>query len=93
MKTRFLFIFGIIIILFGFGSFSILSYLLDYGYLNNFLPNDVFMYARVDLSQLVYDVNLYGIFAYLRIGFLIIGFSGIVFIAIIGLFFYWKKRK
>ncbi|MGQ0795610.1 MAG: hypothetical protein ACT4N5_05435 [Nitrosopumilaceae archaeon] len=85
---------GIIILVFGFGSFALLSYLLDYGYLNNFLPTDnAFMYARVDLPKIVFEVNQWGWFAYLRLGFLITGFAGIGYITVNGLIILFKRKK
>ena len=89
MKTRSSLIIGIIIAAFGSASFGLVSYLLDHGY----LVGPSFVYPPPVDSQFNIEVMRWGIFAYLRIGFLIIGYSGVALLGITGIIHLRRKRK
>ena len=78
-----------VLVVFGFVSFGTVSYLLDHGY----LVDAAFVYPRPDSSQFDNEVLQWGAFAYLRTGFLLAGYSGVVLLGIAGIIYLKKNRK
>lgn len=91
---------GIIILVSGFGAFGIITYamdhgfLADYGYLIHYQPQTTasFDYAPSITSQFTNEIAQWGLFGYFRVGFLIIGFSGMAYL-IINCVTIFSKRK
>ena len=93
---------GIGILVSGFGLFGIISYLMDHGFLMDYgylihyyqpQRGESFWYPQSGVSQFTNEIMQWGIFGYLRIGFLIIGFSGMTYLITNGVIFLLKKKK
>lgn len=92
---------GIAILVSGFGMFGIITYamshgfLMDYGYLIHYQTQKTtsFDYTQSVVSQFTNEMTQWGIFGYLRLGFLIVGFSGMMYLIINGIVFLLKRKK
>lgn len=77
----------------GFSIMLIFSYLLNLGYLQEFMPEQAFRYQRSDQSNWDYVVARYGIFAYVISGSSYVGYSGIAILVLGAIVFLVEKKK
>jgi len=90
---------GSSILVSGFGLFGIISFmmnhgfLMDYGYLIHYQQETTaFFYPQSTVSQFTNEITQWGIIGYLRIGFLIMGLSGMTYLIINGVILLTKRK-
>lgn len=92
---------GVIILVSGFGMFGIITFamdhgfLMDYGYLIHYPSQKTasFDYTQSMTSRFTNEMTQWGVFGYLRVGFAIIGFSGMVYLIINGVTVFLKRKE
>ena len=92
-KSSIILIIGASMLVGGFSTMFLFSYLLNSGDLEEFMPEQEFQYQRPDQSNWDYVVSRYGIFAYVISGSSYVGQAGIVVLIIGTIIFFINKRN
>jgi hypothetical protein len=92
-KSSIILFIGASLLVGGFSTMFIFSYLLNSGDLEEFMPEQAFRYQRSDQSNWDYVVERYGIFAYVISGSSYVGQGGIAILVLGALIFLVNKKK